>query len=149
MRRDSDKQRSASQAGRILVIDDEQPVADLISDVLRRHGYTVDVSSGGEAALQVAVRGDYGLVISDFAIPDLNGLEFARRFGDLRPEVSVLIVSAFFDSEITQALEAQPNVRGLIRKPFDIFDLVDRVDACLKIEQVPSSRARMEARADS
>jgi two-component system response regulator VicR len=137
--------KNASRTRRILVIDDEQPVADLIRDVLRRHGYMVDVHSGGEAALEVASGGDYGLVISDFAIPGLNGLEFARQFGALRPEVAVLIVSAFLDPETARELETQQNVRGLIRKPFDIFELVDRVDACLGIEQIPGSRAEMDA----
>ena len=70
MSRDSDTLRNRGQARRVLVIDDEEPVADLISDVLRRHGYSVDVSSGGEAALQVAIGGDYGLVISDFALQE-------------------------------------------------------------------------------
>ena len=145
MRRDSDKFRSARQAQRVLVIDDEKPVSDLICDVLRRHGYAVDAHSGGEAALTVAIGGDYGLVISDFAIPELNGLEFTRRFGVARPDVAVLIVSAFLDQDTLQALDEQANVRGLVRKPFDIFELVDRVDACLKIEQIPSSRSRREA----
>lgn len=133
---------------KVLVIDDERPVGELIQDVLRRSGCQVDLSSGGEESLRVAAEGDHDLVISDFSIPGLNGLEFARRFGLARPGIGVLIVSACLDPETVVALEQQPNVLGLVRKPFDIFDLVDRVRGCLEGGESLLSRAqrfKMEA----
>lgn len=117
--------------GRILVIDDERAVAEMIRDILRRRGFQVETSAGGEAALRQACDGDYHLVISDFAIPGMNGLEFARRFHAARPSVRVLIVSAFVDGDVEDALAAQPNVAGFLRKPFDIFDLIERVEAAV------------------
>jgi len=113
---------------RILVIDDEPSVAMLIRDVLQRRGFDVLTHEGGEEALELAARGDIDLVVSDFAIPGLNGLEFARRYRTVRPDVQVLIVSAFLDGETEDALAAQPNVVGLIRKPFDIFELLREVE---------------------
>ena len=113
---------------RILVIDDEPSVALLIRDVLQRRGFEVLTHEGGEAVLDVAADADIDLVVSDFAIPGLNGLEFARRFASLRPDVQVLIVSAFLDGETEDALAAQSNVAGLIRKPFDIFELLKEVE---------------------
>lgn len=124
---------AAARGGRarILVIDDEPSVAELIRDVLRRVGFHVETSSGGEESLSQAIRGDYGLVISDFAIPGMNGLEFARRFGLERPDVRVLIISAFLDHETIDALQEEPAVAGLMRKPFDIFELVQKVESAL------------------
>lgn len=113
---------------RILVIDDEPAIADLIRAVLSRRGYQVVTSEGGEDALQEAMTGGYELVISDYAIPGLNGLEFARRLNCIQPETRVLIVSAFLDYWTVEELESEPNVVGLVRKPFDIFELSCRVD---------------------
>jgi two-component system, OmpR family, response regulator VicR len=113
---------------RVLVIDDEQTIADLIRDVLCRHGMVVDTNTGGVRSIDLAARGNYGLVISDFAIPGLNGLEFVRALRGRSAQTQVLIVSAFLDPETVDLLRAEPSVVGLVRKPFDIFDLVRRVE---------------------
>lgn len=118
-----------SDERRVLVVDDEETIADLIRDVLSRHGCVVDTNAGGRSSIDVAAEGRYGLVISDFAIPGLNGLEFVRALRMRNPLTQVLIVSAFLDPETVDQLRAEPSVVGLVRKPFDIFDLVRRVDA--------------------
>jgi DNA-binding response OmpR family regulator len=118
-----------SDERRILVVDDEETIADLIRDVLSRHGCVVDTSAGGRSAIDVAADGGYGLVISDFAIPGLNGLEFVRALRMRNARTQVMIVSAFLDPETVDLLRAEPSVVGLVRKPFDIFDLVRRVEA--------------------
>jgi len=118
-----------SSAGRrVLVVDDEPAIAGLIQAVLSRRGYRVKTSEGGEDALLEATSGNYELVISDYAIPGMSGLEFARRLKGRRPEARVLIVSAFLDHKTVEEMDAEPNVVGLIRKPFDIFELTARVD---------------------
>ncbi len=118
----------SGSAHRVLVIDDERTIAELIRDVLVHRGFAAATSPGGQSSLEEAVRGNYRLVISDYAIPGMNGLEFVRRFRQLKPESSVLIVSAFLDGETIDELRAVGNVIGLIRKPFDIFDLARRVE---------------------
>ncbi len=133
---------SRPNRGRILVIDDEKPVAELIRDILRRQGFTVTVSAGGEGALVEAATGDYDLVISDYAIPGLNGLEFARRLGARRPEVLILVVSGFLDVETVDALEEEPNVAGWLRKPFDIFDLMKRVEQLTRKDRAGQAVSR-------
>lgn len=133
---DTEPDRRAT-ARRVLVIDDEPSVGEMIRNVLCAQGFEADVHAGGESALDVAQGGDYGLIISDFAIPDLNGLEFARRFHALCPTVNILIVSAFLDGETEEALSRQPNVLGLVRKPFDIFDLSGRVAQAFEEDDRP------------
>lgn len=122
---------ASSTRRRILVIDDEPSVALLIRDVLQRRGFEVVTHGGGEGALEVAADGGIDLVVSDFAIPGLNGLDFARRLGDLRPGLSVLIVSAYLARETEEALGDLPNVAGVVRKPFDIFELGQTVAVTL------------------
>lgn len=138
-----------SDERRVLVVDDEETIADLIRDVLTRHGCVVDTNAGGHGSIDVAAGGRYGLVISDFAIPGLNGLEFVRALRMRNPQTQVLIVSAFLDPETVDLLRAEPSVVGLVRKPFDIFDLVRRVEAhftsrpalVLKPDSIPLGQA--------
>lgn len=116
--------RSARRQGRILVIDDERFIAELIRDVLRGKGLEVEVGSEARDAITRAESGRFDLVISDYAMPGLNGLEFTRRVRAKSPHTKVLIVSAYLDGEAVDALEAEPCFSGYLRKPFDIFQLV-------------------------
>lgn len=126
----------------ILVVDDEPFIAGLLRDVLERRGFKVEISEGGEPALARAASGEFQLVVSDFAIPGMNGLEFARALGSRRPSCRVMIVSAFLDGETSEALSAEPNVVRLVRKPFDIFDLIRAVES----ELPPAPQAQDDAR---
>lgn len=113
----------------MLVIDDEVEVGAMIAEVLSSRGYHVEHSAGGEGAIDRAVAGRFGLVISDYAIPGLNGLEFVRGFARQDPHGRVLMVSAYLDPEAEAALRDHPAVVGWVRKPFNILDLIARVDA--------------------
>lgn len=123
--------RSSRRQGRILVIDDERFIAELMHDVLRRQGYDVDMCATPDDAIPRAERGAYDLVISDFAMPGLNGLEFTRRVQASSPATRVVIVSAYLDSETVGALEAEPCFAGYLRKPFDIFHLTATAERLL------------------
>lgn len=119
---------TSPRSGRILVIDDERFIAELMRDVLTRHGHSVEMYSHGPAALEAVRRSRFDLIISDFAMPGLNGLDFVREVRSSLPATRVVIVSAFLDSETLESLEAEPNFAGFLRKPFDIFDLAELAD---------------------
>ena len=129
----TDRARLASKSlGRILVIDDEPIIAELLSDVFSRHGYEVETCIGGEAGLEQAARGRFDLVVSDFAMPGANGLDLARHLSSADPKARVVIVSAFLDPDVEEALGAQNNVEAILRKPFDIFEVVHLADRITK-----------------
>ncbi len=119
---------TSPRSGRILVIDDERFIAELMRDVLTRHGHAVEMFSNGPAALEAVRRSRFDLIISDFAMPGLNGLDFVREVRSSLPATRVVIVSAFLDGETLESLEAEPNFAGFLRKPFDIFDLTKLAD---------------------
>jgi two-component system, LuxR family, response regulator FixJ len=98
----------------ILVVDDDEAVRDAVCDVVTMLGYTAEPASDARAVLDGFRPGLYDLVVTDLAMPIMNGLELARRLRALDPTLPITIFSA-------TALPAEPSmeVTGLTvaRKP--------------------------------
>ncbi len=115
---------------RILVVDDEPFIADLLAAALRFEGFQVEVSGSGREALQVATRGRYDLVMLDVMMPDLEGTEVCRRLRESGVAVPVVFLTARDSTE--------DKVLGLgmaddyVTKPFSLEELVARVRAVLR-----------------
>jgi DNA-binding response OmpR family regulator len=119
-----------SDRTRILVVDDDQDIRQLLRALLERAGYVVDEAEDGRAALRILFTTPPALVILDVTMPDMDGYETLDRIRDLS-EVPVLMLTAR-----TQELE---KVRGLsagaddyVAKPFGRQELLARVQALLR-----------------
>jgi signal transduction histidine kinase len=112
------------QGQRILYIDDDEVMGVLVERLLERAGYRVNAHTSAQAALR-AVQADalaYDLVVTDFNMPELSGLDVGRALAALRPELPVLIISGYiFDELPAQARRA--GVRGVIRKQHVLEEL--------------------------
>jgi signal transduction histidine kinase/ActR/RegA family two-component response regulator len=71
--------------GHVLVIDDEEDVADLISEILKREGYQVDCAPSGEEGLELATTHDYDAILTDMNMPGISGRGFHEALGRRRP----------------------------------------------------------------
>ena len=69
----------STMAARVLLIDDDARLVDMLGEYLRSRGYHVDVRGDGEAGLLAQARGDYDAVILDVMLPGIDGLEVCRR----------------------------------------------------------------------
>ncbi len=116
---------------RILVIEDEEDLANAIAKGLRKQGYAVDTAFDGELGWETAEINDYDLLILDLNLPGLNGLEVCRRLRSSQPRLLILMLTA----------RSQPNqrVEGLdlgaddyLVKPFHWGELMARVRALLR-----------------
>lgn len=113
---------------RILVVDDEPAILELLVDVLRDEGYELTVAGDGVASLQVLTKTEVDLVITDTMMPQLGGVELIRSMRE-RPEfleIPVILMSA----------AAPPGMDGLgtvsfLPKPFDLTALLDTVETAL------------------
>ena len=118
----------AEPQGRILVVDDEADVREMLADVLMSRGHHVTMAGGGREALQSLEQGDYDLVITDLGMPELNGWEVARAIKAMRASMPVLLLTGWAD-----ALEADAGrVDAVIKKPFDVSTLAAAVSAALR-----------------
>lgn len=106
---------------RIMAVDDEPDILEVIKLILARHDLKVDTFTSPFDALEKLRKEHYDLVLSDIRMPLLNGIELAREIRKVRPETHVLFMSAF-ETAVTMA-NAGVKEDGIIKKPFSISQL--------------------------
>jgi len=117
-------------AGRILVVDDEPPIVDLLAYNLKRVGYVVLIARDGEEALAVARREQPDLVILDLMLPRLDGLEVCRALRRER-DVPIIMLTAR-DAEVDRVVGLELGADDYVVKPFSVRELVVRVRNVLR-----------------
>jgi len=106
----------------VLVVDDEQVLAGAMGDYLGRHGYAVNIKSSGEEALKVIDREPPDIVVLDYRLPRMDGLEVLRRIKESRPEIEVIILTAH--GSVEGAVEAMKvGAFDYLSKPLDLEEL--------------------------
>jgi DNA-binding response OmpR family regulator len=113
-----------------MVVDDDLMVRALEVEVLRLEGYTVLAAEGAREALRLAGEiATIHLLVTDFSMPEVDGIELSRRFRTVHPQAPVLLVSGSLPltEESTQGLEHFE----CLPKPFKIKELVRKVRALL------------------
>jgi len=127
--------------GTVLVVDDDVAVCKLVSAVLARDGMDVESAEDGPAALRCLAERDYALVLTDMTMPGMSGLELIRAAEKKGHAVPFLVMSAYLDPATEQSICTDPGVVGVIRKPFEIAQLVSDVRAVLDrlpVQAVPA-----------
>jgi two-component system cell cycle sensor histidine kinase/response regulator CckA len=119
--------------GLVVVVDDEETVRGIVSDVLETFGATVLPAAGGEEALALLrTHGDrVALVLLDLTMPGLSGEETLRRLRLMDARPPVVIMSGYSETE-TVKLGPDLGVASFIRKPFEIATLLERVKPHLR-----------------
>ncbi len=115
--------------GRILIIEDEDSIADLEKDYLELSGFEVTIENNGEKGLFVALNKDWDLVILDLMLPGMDGFEICRRIREEK-NMPVIIVSAKKD-DIDKIRGLGLGADDYMTKPFSPSELVARVKAHL------------------
>jgi two-component system response regulator PilR (NtrC family) len=107
---------------RILVVDDEQSMRELLSIMLRQAGYSVSVADGGEAAVEALKRDSFDLVVTDLRMRKVDGLAVLKAAKEHSPRTVVLVVTAFASTET--AVEAMKlGAYDYVTKPFKLDEL--------------------------
>lgn len=123
----------SSGVGTILLVEDDEPVREVVGEVLEMHGYTVLACSNGHIALDIArTSNDINLLITDMAMPQMGGREVAEQFLEIYPKAPVLLVSGYVE-ELPESLVSRPNVRFL-PKPYTAVALTEAVHKSIKAQ---------------
>ncbi len=123
---------------RILVVDDEQEITFVLRSGLTKHGYDVRVAGDGEAALDLFQAWTPDLVITDLAMPNLNGLKLCQRLRETST-VPIVILSVKGD-EATKIEALDIGADDYITKPFGMGELLARVRAALRRSPEPDAQ---------
>jgi CheY-like chemotaxis protein len=120
--------RTSRNGGIILLVDDDNAVREVTSSILRELGYVVlEVGSGGAALDLLSRETSIDLVILDFAMPGMNGMDVARQIHSNVPKLPILFVTGYADnSELSEIGDAR-----IIKKPFIGEELAVKVRAAL------------------
>ncbi|MCC6902238.1 MAG: PAS domain S-box protein [Polyangiaceae bacterium] len=124
----------------VLLVEDEQPVRNIVERVLRAAGYRVITAQNGEVALTVAARhpGEIELVLTDVAMPKLGGRALVEQLTRVRPAIKALFMSGYADDAIVNhgVLDAGLHFIG---KPFGVGELLRKVREVLDDQSSPKA----------
>ncbi|MBB6475018.1 response regulator transcription factor [Sphaerisporangium rubeum] len=124
---------------RLLVVDDEPTVRELLAATLRFAGFTVTSAATGTEALEAARADRPALVLLDVMLPDLDGFQVVRRIRDLaRPPIPVLFLTAR-DSPQDKVTGLTLGGDDYVTKPFDLEELIARIRAILRRTGTPEA----------
>jgi two-component system, OmpR family, response regulator len=119
---------------RILVVDDEPSIVDAVATALRYEGFEVNEASGGREALRAVAEREPDLVVLDWMLPDLEGVEVGRRMRERGFKSAILFLTAKDGVENkVEALRAGGD--DYVTKPFSLAEIVARVQAILRRTQ--------------
>lgn len=122
----------------ILLAEDQDQVKNLISGILREHGYTVlEARNGSEAlAIQAQFRNPIQLLLTDIIMPGMSGVELAKAIASQRPHIRTVSITGYTDDVLGERGVLEPGMT-LVQKPFTNLDLLSVIRKVLS-EAAPS-----------
>ena len=131
-----------SKAARILVVDDDRAMCQLLVDLLHEDGYRVEVSYDGESAIQKHRTSRFDLTITDLMMPKMKGIELIQRLREIDGGAPVLLITAF--GTIESAVEAmRAGAFHYVTKPFHNEEILIQVKRALEQQRLRNEVRRL------
>ncbi|PJA29288.1 MAG: hypothetical protein CO189_02760 [candidate division Zixibacteria bacterium CG_4_9_14_3_um_filter_46_8] len=115
-----------SSKGRILIVDDDQFILEILKTILEREGYSTLTANSGESALETIKSNPINLIISDIIMPGMNGMELLANVKSNYPSIPVLMITGYSGKYSNRSVTAQ-GAKGCVTKPFKNTEIVNRV----------------------
>ena len=129
----ADRADTIGKGQRIMVIDDDVPLSLLFTEILESNGYEVKRFQYPEDALFEFQNhaADYDLVLSDQTMPVMTGDQLATELLKINPGIPIIICTGYSKKLTTKMIE-DIGIKGILRKPVEIYELINAVNTCLK-----------------
>jgi CheY-like chemotaxis protein len=137
------KRQDSGAAARldVLVVDDEQTIADTLAVILSRSGYSVRTAYDARYALEITRQDPPRLVISDVVMPEMTGVELAIALKSSIPECQILLFSGqAATADLLERARAQGHDFAIVSKPIHPKDLIRRISEYLQVGENPVLR---------
>lgn len=115
---------------RILLAEDDESMRGFLERALMRAGYEVVSFNNGVEAFDRLKEEPFSLLLTDIVMPQMDGIELARRASELDPELKIMFITGFAAVTLNNSSEA-PNDARVLSKPFHLKDLVNEVERLL------------------
>lgn len=116
---------------RVLVVEDEDQLRNLLVAVLTSEGYDVECSSSADAAVPMVEQNDYHCILSDVMMPGMSGTDFLAKAKQLRPDTEFIIMTGF--PKVDSAVQAMKvGAFDYVSKPFELHEIRERVSAAVE-----------------
>jgi len=131
-------------AKQVLIVEDDENIAELLRLHLRDEGYAIEHASDGDAGMRLVERGDWDALVLDLMLPGVDGLEICRHARSMARYTPIIITSAR-SSEVHRILGLELGADDYLAKPFSVLELVARVRALLRRADAMARRAKLDA----
>ena len=116
---------------RILIVEDESGISNFLKQGLEEESYAVDIAEEGKKGLQMALSGEYDLLLLDWMVPGLSGIEICRQFRKEFNDTPVIFLTAK-DTVDETIFGLQSGANDYIKKPFHFEELLERIKVQLR-----------------
>lgn len=116
---------------RILVVEDEPGISNFLKQGLEEEAFAVDVADNGRLGLDLALSGNYDLLLLDWMVPGISGIELTRQFRKDYPEIPIIFLTAK-DTLDETIFGLQSGANDYIKKPFHFEELLVRIRVQLR-----------------
>lgn len=125
----------------VLVADNDTAVNSLLCEVLARSGLRTAAVEDGASALKFLDNRPVSLLVCDLDMPVMSGEEVLEALGARSDAPPILVVSGYLDAELERRLADHAHVRGVFRKPFDVFSFAETVSGLVASSDEASQTA--------
>ena len=120
---------------RLMVIDDEKGIQEILVEVLSSKGYEVDVASSGSEGLEKISNEFYNVAIIDIRLQDMTGIEVMEKIDEISPDTEIIIMTAY--ASVDTAIKAiKGRAFDYIAKPFETEKLLDALDGAIRYQEL-------------
>ncbi|HZU22494.1 MAG TPA: response regulator, partial [Terriglobales bacterium] len=133
----------ATASGRVLIIDDEHEIRESLQTLLELEGYSVTTACNGADGLEQAANEPHDLVLLDYALPDMNGMEVLRELQERDCQLAVIMITAY--GTVENAVSAiRCGAVNFIQKPWDNDKLLADVQSAIATRRVKEENVQLK-----
>ena len=125
----------------ILIVDDEQPIVDILAYNLKKEGYNTLEANDGISAVDIAFKSKPDLILLDIMLPKMDGLTVCKKIRSKYNNIPILMLTAK-DEEIDKILGLELGADDYITKPFSVRELMARIKANLRKTEIKSEQLK-------
>jgi CheY-like chemotaxis protein len=123
-----------TRLARILVIDDEEAVRDILSQMLNAKGHDVVVAADGEEGIERFKNKEFDLVFTDLGMPKISGWEVSKTIKEINPKVPIAMITGW-GMEVNREKMSESGIDLIISKPFDFDQVIQLVSEAMELKE--------------